>query len=164
MGFIKEEATKNIFVASSLLCPIYKTKCIDCNREGEMYMKKINWSEVTKRMVIIAIVNMTIMFGATAIEALLVINEIITISAGEYIQVSVFLTAACIGCFISAKKAGHSKLIISVITATGIALPYLLLKLTLFSDCNFAIKWWIVLLIGVAAVAGVAASQKKARR
>lgn len=127
-------------------------------------MKKINWSEVTKRMVIIAIVNMTIMFGATAIEALLVINEIITISAGEYIQVSVFLTAACIGCFISAKKAGHSKLIISVITATGIALPYLLLKLTLFSDCNFAIKWWIVLLIGVAAVAGVAASQKKARR
>lgn len=127
-------------------------------------MKQIDWMKLIQKAGICLLIAFVLLFAFSCILAWMASEEILTPESAQSIANILRIAVILIVCFYVSKQSRQGRLITSLCTACVFVLVLMLCKAVLFptETLDTGIVFWLSVLIAVPA--GVAASQKKARK
>ena len=127
-------------------------------------MKKIDWLKVIRFICLVSGCCILIMFLISAAASVLVMNELLLYENVAWLQMIIKLAVVLAACLLSAQKAGHGKMVVSILTALVLVGCLVIVKVLFYPDCKFDMGWDILLMFIAAVLAGLISGRKRTRR
>ena len=117
-----------------------------------------------KTILVASMCCVLIMVFVSMIGSLLVTKEYLSLENAKLVQMIIMTMAAFAACVLSAQKAGHGKMIVSVVTIVVLAGCFILIKLLFYSSSQLHVGWNSLILFVTAVLAGLISSRRRPRR
>lgn len=127
-------------------------------------MKQIEWMKLIKKAGLCLLIVMALLFVFSCVLAWMALEEMVTPQNTRSIINIMRIVMLFIMCFYVSKQSRHGKLLISTCSACAFVLALMFCKALLFPSETLYTGAGLWLSILIAVPAGIAASQKKARK